>query len=55
LPHVATKIGLPISLGPPFDINISLIASGLIASVITYIFYRLALKRAKDFLTNTEA
>jgi hypothetical protein len=55
LPHVVTKIGLPISLVPPFDLYISLIASGLIASVITYIFYKLALKRAKDFLINPEA
>jgi H+/Cl- antiporter ClcA len=55
LPHVATKIGLPLSIVPPFDLYISLIASGLIASIITYIFYRLALKRAKDFLINAEA
>lgn len=54
LPHVASKIGLPITLAQ-FDLYISLVASGLIASVITYIFYRLALKRAKDFLISAEA
>jgi len=54
LPHVVVKMGIPFPLGQ-FDLYISLIASGLIASVITYIFYRLALKRAKDFLINVEA
>jgi len=54
LPHVAVKMGFPITLAPS-DLYISLIASGLIASVITYISYRLAFKRAKDFLINAEA
>jgi hypothetical protein len=53
LPHVAAKMGLPITLAQ-FDLYISLILSGLIASAITYIFYRLALKRARDFLINAE-
>lgn len=53
-PHVAAKMGIPISLGQ-FDLYISLIASGLITSAIAYVFYRLALKRAKDFLVNAEA
>jgi len=54
LPHVATKMGILLPL-PQFDLYISLLASGLIASAITYAFYRLALKRAKDFLINAEA
>jgi len=54
LPHVAVKMGIPIYLGQ-FDLYISLVASALIASVIAYAFYRLALKRAKDFLINAEA
>jgi len=54
LPHVAAKMGMPIPLAQ-FDLYISLIASGLIASAITYISYRLALKRTKDFLINAEA
>ena len=53
-PHIAAKIGMPIQLGQ-FDIYISLIASGIITSAIAYTFYRLALKRAKNFLTNAEA
>jgi hypothetical protein len=53
LPHVAVKMGLPLSLAQ-FDLYISLIVSGLIASVIAYVFYRLTLKRAKDFLINAE-
>jgi len=53
LPHVAAKIGLPISLAQ-FDLYISLIASGLIASAITYASHKIALRRAKDFLINAE-
>lgn len=54
LPYVAAKMGLPLRL-PQLDLYISLIGSVVIASAITYIFYRLALKRAKDFLINAEA
>jgi len=53
LPHIAAKTGLTFPLSQ-FDLYISLMASGLIASVITYIFYRLTLKRTKDFLINAE-
>jgi len=53
LPHVAVRLGIPLPLAQ-FDLYISLIASGIITSTITYVFYRLVLKRAKDFLINAE-
>jgi len=54
LPHLAVKMGILIPLAP-FDITISLAASGIIAFIISYAFYRLTLKRVRAFLANAEA
>jgi len=52
-PYAGTIIGLFDSL-PQFYIYIALAISGAIAVVVTYSFYRFALKKAEDFLAKAE-
>jgi len=51
---IDTSIPAPISI-PKIDLHIALTISTVIAIIITYVFYKIALKNAKDFLTKAEA
>jgi len=46
-------MNLPISL-PKFDLHLALPISGFVSLIITYIFYKMTLKNAEDFLTKAE-
>ena len=51
IPYAVTTMGLPIPLIlPKINLFISLLASGVIALIVTYVFYRRALKSAEEFL-----
>jgi len=51
-----TPVPLPIPISiPKIDLHIALTISTVIAIIITYVFYRIALKNAQDFLIKAEA
>jgi hypothetical protein len=51
-----TPVSIPVSIPlPKIDLHIALTISTVIAVIITYVFYRIALKNARDFLIKAEA
>jgi len=54
IPYGVATMGLPLPL-PKIDLHIALLVSGVIASAITYVFYRMAVKSTKEFLVKAEA
>lgn len=53
MPYAISMMDLPVSL-PRFDLYIALPTSGFVSLVITYIFYRIALRNADEFLAKAE-
>ena len=51
-----TPVSIPVPIPlPMIDLHIALTISTVIAVIITYVFYRIALKNARDFLIKAEA
>jgi hypothetical protein len=51
-----TPISIPVPIPlPKIDLHIALTISTVTAVIITYVFYRIALKNAQDFLIKAEA
>jgi len=53
IPYIGTMTGLLDPL-PQFYLYIALAISGAIAAILTYGFYRIAMKNAEDFLAKAE-
>jgi len=53
IPYAVTTIGIPLPL-PMVDLYVALPISVIIAIIITYIFYKKAIKDAKEFLAKAE-
>jgi hypothetical protein len=53
LSEAQAPIAISISL-PESYLYVALLLSGVIASVITYVFYRIAFKNAEEFLLKAE-
>lgn len=55
IPYAMTLIGLPFKISlPTIDLYVAIFISAVIAAVITFVFYRMALKNAEEFLTKAE-
>jgi membrane protein implicated in regulation of membrane protease activity len=48
-----TVMGIPLTL-PTVDLYVALLISAVISFIITYLFYRMALKNAEHFLIRAE-
>ncbi len=53
IPYAVTMMNLPVPL-PKIDLYIAISISAVIALVVTFVFYKIALKNAEDFLTKAE-
>ncbi|MDH5267790.1 MAG: hypothetical protein OEW62_08955, partial [Candidatus Bathyarchaeota archaeon] len=56
IPYAVTTIsilGIPLPL-PTVDLYVALPISAVIALIVTYMFYKIALKNAKEFLIKAE-
>ncbi|MFQ6076185.1 MAG: ABC-2 transporter permease [Candidatus Bathyarchaeia archaeon] len=53
IPNAVTAMGSPLSL-PKLDLHIALLASGVITAIITYVFYRMTVRKAEEFLIKAE-
>ncbi|MFQ6081342.1 MAG: ABC-2 transporter permease [Candidatus Bathyarchaeia archaeon] len=54
VPYAVATMGLPLPL-PKIDLHVALLASGVIASAVTYVFYGMAVKSAEELLAKAEA
>jgi hypothetical protein len=55
IPYAMTLINLPFTISlPTIDVYVAISISAVIAFVITFVFYRTALKNAAEFLTKAE-
>ncbi len=53
IPYAVTTMGIPLPL-PTVDLYVALPISAVIAIIVTYMFYKIALKNAKEFLIKAE-
>jgi len=53
IPYAVTTMGIPLPL-PTVDLYVALPISAVIAIIVTYMFYKIALKNAKEFLFKAE-
>jgi len=53
IPYAVTMMNLPVPL-PKIDLYVAISISAVIASVVTYVFHRMAVKNAEEFLLRAE-